>query len=242
MSDTQWYYADPQRQQHGPLPTAQLRELHAQGRIGADALVWREGLADWQPVHSIAELAVAAPLAPSHDPYAAPASALPAAAPGATPSDSLQAYAAFVGPRFPVYRRKWHLDLKSTPVSANTWNWAAFLFGAFWMLYRRMYVVAALWIAAMIVISFIEGLVQVSDALSLGINIGISCASGSIGNHLYLRHANRIIGTISTRHAAPGPALQAELAASGGTRWLAVVIGIALFVLVSGAAAFLPIG
>lgn len=242
MSDTQWYYADSQRQRHGPLPTAQLRELLAQGRMGADALVWREGMADWQPVHSVAELAAAAPHVQPHDPYAAPASALPAATAGATLSDSLQAYAAFVGPRFPVYRRKWHLDRKPHPDSASTWNWAAFLFGAFWMLYRRMYGVAALWIVAMVVISIIEGLVQVSAAISLGINIGISCASGAIGNHLYLRHANRIIATVSTRHAGQGPAFLAELAASGGTRWLAVVIGIAVFVLVSGAAAFLPIG
>ncbi|MCC7633384.1 GYF domain-containing protein [Stenotrophomonas rhizophila] len=238
MTDTQWYYADPQQQRHGPLSTGQLQQLHAQGQVEAGTLVWRQGLEQWQPLHSIAELRAARAPDPTHDPYAAPASSVGAPVP-APLNETMQAYAAFVGPRFPVYRRKWNLDQNPNPDSVSTWNWAAFLFGALWMLYRRMYAVAALWLGAMLVISSIELLIGVSGSISAIISIAIAVAAGVVGNHLYLRHATRQIGAASAAHRGQGPDLQAELAARGGTSWLAVVVGVALFVAVNLATALL---
>ena len=48
----EWFYAEGNRQHRGPLEDAQLRELYRSGRIGADTLVWRDGLASWQPLAS----------------------------------------------------------------------------------------------------------------------------------------------------------------------------------------------
>ncbi len=48
----EWFYAEGDRQHRGPLEDAQLRELYRSGRIGADTLVWRDGLASWQPLAS----------------------------------------------------------------------------------------------------------------------------------------------------------------------------------------------
>jgi uncharacterized RDD family membrane protein YckC len=47
-----WYYADAGRQV-GPVEDAQLDDLVHSGAVRDDTLVWREGLASWQP-HSLA--------------------------------------------------------------------------------------------------------------------------------------------------------------------------------------------
>lgn len=46
---TQWYYSDYERNRHGPVSARDLAELHANGQLAPDTLVWREGLAQWQP-------------------------------------------------------------------------------------------------------------------------------------------------------------------------------------------------
>jgi type IV pilus assembly protein PilA len=49
MSD--WYYATVDGQRCGPLPAADLRALALAGTIGAQTLVWRDGMAQWRPLH-----------------------------------------------------------------------------------------------------------------------------------------------------------------------------------------------
>lgn len=50
-----WYYADAQQQRQGPL-SAQALALHFhQGRIRLDTLVWRDGLAGWQPLRDFSD-------------------------------------------------------------------------------------------------------------------------------------------------------------------------------------------
>ncbi len=60
-----WYYADAGRQV-GPVEDAQLDELVASGAVRDDTLIWREGMANWQP-HS----AVRGPAKPIPIPAAA---------------------------------------------------------------------------------------------------------------------------------------------------------------------------
>jgi uncharacterized RDD family membrane protein YckC len=43
-----WYYAES-GQQRGPVTDAELNDLAQAGSIRDDTLVWREGMADWQP-------------------------------------------------------------------------------------------------------------------------------------------------------------------------------------------------
>jgi len=47
MSNRSWFYASSGQQQ-GPYPEAQLRDLITRGTIGADTLVWTEGMSGWQ--------------------------------------------------------------------------------------------------------------------------------------------------------------------------------------------------
>ena len=89
-----WYYASNGHQK-GPLPTEDLKSRIAMGEVSPTDLAWREGMADWMPVGSIAELkleeapprveaSVTAVPAPPPEPYRAPAPA-PAPAYGAVP-------------------------------------------------------------------------------------------------------------------------------------------------------------
>ncbi|MNK02078.1 Fimbrial protein precursor [compost metagenome] len=50
----QWFYAEGNRQQRGPLASEELIALYQSSRIAADTLVWRDGMAQWQPLREIA--------------------------------------------------------------------------------------------------------------------------------------------------------------------------------------------
>ncbi len=62
---SQWHYADRNRQQHGPIESAALAQLFREGRLDLHSLVWRDGLAAWQPLGDFAgELGLLEPTAP----------------------------------------------------------------------------------------------------------------------------------------------------------------------------------
>jgi GYF domain 2 len=52
MSSRSWFYAS-QGQQQGPYPEIQLRDLIVRGTVGADTLVWSEGMSGWQKAGEI---------------------------------------------------------------------------------------------------------------------------------------------------------------------------------------------
>lgn len=60
----EWYYGK-NGQQHGPVSVDVIRQLIAGGQLLGQDLAWREGMSQWQPVHSIPELT-------SHIPTQAP--------------------------------------------------------------------------------------------------------------------------------------------------------------------------
>ena len=61
-----WYYVD-QGQQAGPVDDSQFAELLRTGKVRSDTLVWREGMAAWQPYREVAETP-AVPPAPEAGP------------------------------------------------------------------------------------------------------------------------------------------------------------------------------
>src|SRR3954464_7889163 len=84
MQDAQWYYAQGAAQQ-GPVSATILKNLLASGQVSQHALVWREGMANWQSASSVAELRDPAigvappPLPPGARtvPYASPVRGVP---------------------------------------------------------------------------------------------------------------------------------------------------------------------
>ena len=94
---SEWFHAEGNRQQ-GPLPAEQLIELFRNNQITLDTLVWRDGMAQWQPLRSVVDElglivpsvervetaeppAPLPPTLPPATPYATPATPLAAAAP-----------------------------------------------------------------------------------------------------------------------------------------------------------------
>ena len=87
---TQWYYSNAQRERLGPVSADDLTQLHRNGQLGADTLVWREGYADWKPWREaidevLPRAAAASPFEAA--PTATPASAFATAGPNA-PADA----------------------------------------------------------------------------------------------------------------------------------------------------------
>ena len=68
MSETNagWYYSENGKQA-GPVTGDALRQMASEGRLKPQDLVWREGMGDWKPAASVAELAgyLAGPSAPA---------------------------------------------------------------------------------------------------------------------------------------------------------------------------------
>ncbi|MGO4261107.1 RDD family protein [Lysobacter sp. TAB13] len=81
---TQWYYSDSERNRHGPLDGEAMIERHRRGELGADILVWRDGMSQWRPWREVAVELIADPgFAPAGPSAAATASApAPGPAPG----------------------------------------------------------------------------------------------------------------------------------------------------------------
>ncbi|MBS0214824.1 MAG: RDD family protein [Proteobacteria bacterium] len=51
---SEWYYADRQGQQRGPVQSQELLALRNAGQIGMDTLVWRNGMSNWQAFATVA--------------------------------------------------------------------------------------------------------------------------------------------------------------------------------------------
>jgi len=52
MSQVEWYYARDNKQM-GPVSAAELKRLASLGQLRPHDLVWREGLSEWAPAHSV---------------------------------------------------------------------------------------------------------------------------------------------------------------------------------------------
>ncbi|HEY2738752.1 MAG TPA: CD225/dispanin family protein [Thermoanaerobaculia bacterium] len=89
-----WYYAQAGQQQ-GPISDEQIKRMVQDGSLGKEDLVWREGMASWQPAGEVPGLEFAAPTftpAPLYPPPAAPAA--PIITPPPPPPDAVAPYAA----------------------------------------------------------------------------------------------------------------------------------------------------
>ena len=96
--------------------------------------------------------------------------------------------------------------------SFTDWNWAACLFGAAWMMYRKMYVFGLLlWVVANVVTAMEVGL----------LNLAFWIACGLLGNYLYMKDINN-----RTDKAMDMQPEERELfiQKNSGTSWAAVIV------------------
>lgn len=52
---TEWYFADADRQRQGPHTPTEMAGFFHQGKLRLDTLVWRDGLAEWQPLRDFTQ-------------------------------------------------------------------------------------------------------------------------------------------------------------------------------------------
>lgn len=256
MQEAQWWYANG-RQSSGPVDLAGLRQLQREGTVTARTLLWCEGMPSWRPLAELDQASTLVEVAPVLDIDAAPAAEVIAPSVG-DPSDPYRAsvaapdvaaaaglegemalYASVVGGNFPIYRQRWRLDQGGIATGSGTWHWPAFLLGLIWMMYRKMYRLAAMWAGLLLLISVVETLLDVPDGLSLVITFALSITTGIFGNSWYLAHCQRLIAQARAVTGGDDARLRSELTARGGTSVVATLIAIVIAVVLSTAGAAL---
>lgn len=249
MQEAQWWYANG-RQSSGPVDLAGLRQLQREGTVTARTLLWCEGMPSWRPLAELEQASAPIEVAPAPDIDAAPAvegiaasvgdPSDPYRAPVAVPDRAVPAglegemalYASVVGGNFPIYRQRWRLD-QGIATGSGTWHWPAFLLGLIWMMYRRMYRLAAMWAGLLLLISVVETLLDVPDGLSLVITFALSITTGIFGNSWYLAHCQRLIAQARAVTGGDDARLRSELTARGGTSVVATLVAIVIAVVLS---------
>ncbi|HIE1460336.1 MULTISPECIES: DUF2628 domain-containing protein [Stenotrophomonas] len=256
MQEAQWWYANG-RQSSGPVDLAGLRQLQREGTVTARTLLWCEGMPSWRPLAELDQASTQVEVAPVLDIDAAPAAEgiapsvgdpsdpyrAPVAAPDVAAAAGLEGemalYASVVGGNFPIYRQRWRLDQGGIATGSGTWHWPAFLLGLIWMMYRKMYRLAAMWAGLLLLISVVETLLDVPDGLSLVITFALSITTGIFGNSWYLAHCQRLIAQARAVTGGDDARLRSELTARGGTSVVATLIAIVIAMVLSTAGAAL---
>jgi hypothetical protein len=96
----------------------------------------------------------------------------------------------------------------------TSWNWAAFLFGAFWMLYRKMYLYGGLGLVAVFVVAMFG-----SPAMTV-LLWGGYIVLGIFANYLYMTYLESQVEDIAQM---PLPQQSAQIAKQSGVHWAAAI-------------------
>ena len=120
----------------------------------------------------------------------------------------------FIGPKADYYRSKF--DEMRTLRQKISLNWAALFFGVFWMLYRKMYEVAA----AAIVLTILAGLLGAAGGAA---GLVLTVCYGLFGNYLYMMTVQKRVTELQ-QYAEPARSRYIEKYA--GVSGTAVMIGI----------------
>ncbi|WP_245954924.1 DUF2628 domain-containing protein [Fontibacillus phaseoli] len=146
--------------------------------------------------------------------------------------------ALFVGKKADEYLVFWKEDRR--------WNWPAFLFGGYWMLYRGMYLYLLLYLVAM---SFMVNIVRAimfpvyyfSGDVVVAVliaNVVLQAIFALIANKIYLHHARRKIRALNSR-LANFPEIREERIAATGETSLYIPIALAVLPVLIGIVATL---
>lgn len=139
----------------------------------------------------------------------------------------------FIAKNEDTYLQKWRED--------SSWNWAAFIFDFYWLLYRKMYQYFFIYLAIVYFIIYLVGTMisNMSNSLVAPVIIGIVTYSifkviiGTTGNQLYWRHTKRKIDRIHqlVEHISSG---KRKIVNSGGVNLALPLILILLPALIAG--------
>ena len=113
----------------------------------------------------------------------------------------------FVGPRARAYAHALQ--------HATHFNWAGLLFGAYWLLYRKMYAQFFLLLAVLFFFVMIGAVIGLPWPLFLAFSLLPHVVYGCVGSHLYTRFVQEKVRAYQARPKY-SPLVFAE---SGGTSW-----------------------
>ena len=159
----------------------------------------------------------------------------------ATNAMSEERMAAFIGPRWPTYRKKF-AQFHEDPAFVPTWNWSAALFQSAWFLYRKLYLAA---FGFMLIPGMVFRLLTGSDGqltmtelqkpeneglMLMQIAVGLSAiiAAGGVANWLLFRRARAAVRLAAAQELSEVETIP-WLARVGGINRLGVALAVAVF-------------
>jgi hypothetical protein len=126
-------------------------------------------------------------------------------------------FAAFVEKKANYYLEKW--DVFEHSSEKISWNWSAFLFSAYWMMYRKMYIPA---VATFVGSRIVKYMIALSGGKAYRLTtILFSVAIGMLGNYIYYVYTSNKIADVADTASTDDPAVIGRtLRDIGGTSWL----------------------
>ena len=127
---------------------------------------------------------------------------------------------AYVGNKYnSYYQKKWQFTLGQL----KGFNITAFFLGAIWLIYRKMYLYATIFLVIISLDIVVEMFFPpLPEALSSGLTCAIAVMFGVMGNYWYKTHADKKVSQICA--SFPPEQVPAELAKQGGTNLAAALI------------------
>lgn len=108
--------------------------------------------------------------------------------------------------------------------SIVSWNWPAFFFSNFWLIYRKMYLYAVIvWL-----ISFFNIIISINSSNVLGWIIWI--VMGIFGNNLYIKHVEKFVDNMSFLDFEQSCAYARK---KGGTNIVGVIVAVVVVCIVT---------
>lgn len=142
--------------------------------------------------------------------------------------DKISVWSKFIGENVDYFVVRW-LQIEEGKILS--FNLGAFLFGMLWMIYRKMYVIAVLWLVVLSGLEFIENtLINVGmNSIVIHLVFGLlpSFLTGVFGNWLYYKYASFKIQSLKAKYGGSDQ-FYWELENSGGVSFIAVLVGIAI--------------
>lgn len=155
--------------------------------------------------------------------------------------ESLKDWNTFVGAKMDYYIPKW-VSLGDRGIIS--FNFAAFICGLFWMLYRKMYLYALFYGIILFAAGALEeiiletlGLYEYSRTIGNITNIAYATVLSCVANWIYKKHATNKIAELKMKGLSTDE-YQLQLEKIGGTNIVAPIIAVIGFILFIGLALY----
>ena len=166
------------------------------------------------------------------NPYAAPDTASQDMPSDAEIADAVSVHdrypllARAVGPYFGHYARRWHL--REGGGRSRPWHWPALFFDIYWLMYRKLYLLAFVYLGLSFVAGAVIALLPAYETPAVVAVLLLKVALCVSANALCRWHCNRLVARMQARYADQPERMQAEIGRRGGTSALGLILAIVI--------------